>query len=307
MTPADPSIVEGDPPLVSVGIPVYNEAGRLEAVVEQLLNQSHGNLELIISDNASDDATESIGRRLGESDVRIVYVRQPRNIGAFANFRFVLEKATGPYFMWAAADDSWDPTYVEKNLAALREDPTLVGSVSKARWIRGGSDAGLTAGTWELRGSERKKAARYVRYARDNSRFYGVFVRDVLLAAYPPRDFHAADIATMLGTLRRGDHGELNEVLLTRHRNDPMAYITTVDSTNTGWFSRRFPMMPLTRYALSDLRVPLSPTLVVFLLARNIYDHFRYAALHRSPYGAFARLVVKWSDRLRARAVGDDS
>ena len=305
MTSDSQSIVDGNSTLVSVGIPAYNEAERLETAVRQLLSQSYANLELIISDNASDDQTEAIGRRLGESDSRVVYVRQSRNIGPIANFRYVLEAATGAYFMWAAPDDEWDPTYVEKNLARLLDDQALVCSVSKVRWIRDGSDAGLTSGTWPLRGSERKKTGSYLRYARDNSRFYGVFIRDVLLSAYPPRDFFAADIATMLGTLGHGDHGELDEVLMTRNRNDPMGYISMVDSTNTGWLSRWFPMLPLTRYALSDLGIPLSPTTVGILLARNIYDHFRYAALHRTPYGAFARLILKISSRLRARAVGD--
>jgi glycosyltransferase involved in cell wall biosynthesis len=292
---------------VSVGVPVYNEAASLESAVHDLLRQTHPNIEVVISDNASLDDTESIARRLEQSDTRVVYVRQPHNIGAAANFRDVLRKATGEFFMWAAADDRWDPAYVERNLANLNANPRLVGSVSKVRWAAGGASEGLASGTGPLQGTSKRKVARYLRYARDNSRFYGLYRREVLVGAYPDMDFFAIDIATMLGTLTVGDHGELDEVLMTRRRNDPATYVSLVDVTAADWLSRWFPMLPCTRYALRDLRIPLSPVIVAFLVARNVYDHFRYAAQHRSVYGSFARLVMRGADPLRARTVDDRS
>lgn len=292
-------------PLVSIGVPVYNEAASLESAVHDLLGQTHTNIEVIISDNASLDGTESVARRLAQTDARVVYVRQPQNVGAAANFRHVLRKGTGEFFMWAAADDRWDPVYIERNLANLRGNPSLVGSVSKVRWADGGASQGLASGTRPVQGSLRRKVALYLRYARDNSRFYGLYRREALVGAYPDMDFFAIDIATMLGTLSEGDHGELDEVLMTRSRNDPETYIFLVDVTAADWVSRWFPMLPCTRYALRDLRIPLSPAIVAFLAARNLYDHFRYAAQHRSLYGAFARLVVKGVDPLRAQAVDD--
>lgn len=292
-------------PLVSIGVPVYNEESSLESALQDLLAQTHTNIEVIISDNASLDGTESIGRRMADSDQRVVYARQPQNLGPAGNFRWVLTRATGEFFMWAAADDRWDPAYVARNLANLLANPGLVGSVSKVRWAADGAGSGMAAGTGPLQGAPRTKVARYLRHARDNSRFYGLYRREALAAAYPDSDFYAADIATMMGTLLRGDHAELDEVLMTRSRSDPSSYVASVDDTANSWLSRWLPMLPFTRYALRELRIPLSPTTVALLLVRNVYEHFRYAAQHRSVYGSFARLAVKATDPMRARTVGD--
>jgi len=92
-------------PKVSIGMPVYNGSPFIREALDSLLNQTFTDFELIISDNASTDETESICREYAAKDPRIRYVRQPENRGALLNFRFVLDEAVGTYFMWAAADD----------------------------------------------------------------------------------------------------------------------------------------------------------------------------------------------------------
>lgn len=47
---------------VSVGFPVYNGGDNVCEVLDELLNQTHQNIELIISDNCSTDSTESVCR-----------------------------------------------------------------------------------------------------------------------------------------------------------------------------------------------------------------------------------------------------
>lgn len=99
-------------PMVSVGMPVYNGERFIREAMESLLAQSFADFELIISDNASLDATESICRSYAAQDSRIRYVRQKDNIGALPNFQFVLNEARGEYFMWAACDDIWDKNWI---------------------------------------------------------------------------------------------------------------------------------------------------------------------------------------------------
>ena len=41
-------------------------------------------------------------------------------MGALPNFNFVLEQAKSKYFMWAEADDKWEPTFIEKNVEKKR-------------------------------------------------------------------------------------------------------------------------------------------------------------------------------------------
>lgn len=117
-------------PAVSIGLPVYNGAETIADVLECLVTQTFENFELIISDNASTDETEDICRRYLESDQRIHYIRQPRNIGAEKNFRYVFESSKGEYFMWAASDDIRSNNYIEHNLIFLRSHPDYVASTS---------------------------------------------------------------------------------------------------------------------------------------------------------------------------------
>lgn len=104
---------------VSIGMPVYNGEKYIQSALDSLLRQSYAEFELIISDNASTDSTESICRLYAGKDSRIKYFRQPYNFGAAANFQFVLDKARGTYFMWAACDDKWSPDWIETMHGAL--------------------------------------------------------------------------------------------------------------------------------------------------------------------------------------------
>jgi glycosyltransferase involved in cell wall biosynthesis len=101
---------------VSIGMPVYNGNKYIREALDSLLSQTHSNFELIISDNASTDATEMICREYLKRDVRISYIRQEKNLGPIWNFNFVLQLAQGEYFMWAAHDDIWDKDWLSKLL-----------------------------------------------------------------------------------------------------------------------------------------------------------------------------------------------
>ena len=120
----------GCEPVVSIGMPVFNGARTLPAALDSLLAQSFANFELIISDNASTDKTESICRDYAARDKRIQYVRQPENIGATANFKFVFDEAASEYFMWAACDDTRSSDFLEVNVRFLAANPDYVASAS---------------------------------------------------------------------------------------------------------------------------------------------------------------------------------
>lgn len=100
-------------PLVSVGIPTYNRPDGLRRTLACITGQKYKNLEIIVSDNASPGVeTEKVVREVSVTDPRIQYHKQPRNMGPFFNFFFVLKQATGEYFMWAADDDEWDKDFI---------------------------------------------------------------------------------------------------------------------------------------------------------------------------------------------------
>ncbi len=109
-------------PLVTIGLPVFNGAATLAAALETLVRQDYPNLQIIISDNASTDGTLAICEEFAREDPRIHIIRKQVNEGAVANFRTVLDAAEGEFFMWAAADDYWYPTFISRLLPALRAD-----------------------------------------------------------------------------------------------------------------------------------------------------------------------------------------
>src|SRR3954469_4021543 len=94
-------------PLVTVGLPVYNGMPQLRTAVESLLRQTYANLQIVICDNASEDATEAYCRALVQVHPHVRYLRHARNLGPVENFREVLEQSAGEFFMWAAHDDKW--------------------------------------------------------------------------------------------------------------------------------------------------------------------------------------------------------
>ncbi len=111
---------------VSVGVPIRNGALRIGDALDSILNQSMRDIEIIISDNASTDATEEVCRAYVARDSRITYYRQPALIPVGENFMFVLAKAKAPYFMWAAHDDLRAPDFIENLLASLESDDAAV-------------------------------------------------------------------------------------------------------------------------------------------------------------------------------------
>lgn len=122
-------------PLVSIGLPVYNGEQFLGKAITTLLSQDYSNFELIISDNNSQDSTANICREFEAADPRIRYIRQAENHGSPWNFTFVLEQSQGDYFMWAAHDDMWDPTYISKCLCTLEAHPEAVLCCSEVNFI----------------------------------------------------------------------------------------------------------------------------------------------------------------------------
>lgn len=113
-------------PLVSIGLPVRNGGRFLQETLTSLLQQTLGEFELIISDNASTDDTGPICKELTQTDPRIRYYRQDRNIGGPGNWNFVFRKARAPYFKWASANDLCAPDFLVRCLNVMESNERVV-------------------------------------------------------------------------------------------------------------------------------------------------------------------------------------
>jgi glycosyltransferase involved in cell wall biosynthesis len=115
--PADPGDLE---PLVSVLIPAYNAASTLAETVASVCGQTYRNLDIIVVDDGSADATFAVASRLSKEDPRIRVLRQD-NAGVAAARNLALRHAVGPLVAPVDADDLWHPTKIERQLRRMRE------------------------------------------------------------------------------------------------------------------------------------------------------------------------------------------
>lgn len=92
-------------PKVSIGLPVRNGANFLGATLDSLLSLEFTDFEIVVSDNASHDATPLILADYARKDARIRVCRQDTPLPAIENFNFVLNEARGGLFCWNAHDD----------------------------------------------------------------------------------------------------------------------------------------------------------------------------------------------------------
>lgn len=114
------------PPPLTIGLPVYNGERFLRDALASILGQTFTDFVLVISDNASTDATVEIIEEHAARDKRIVLLRSETNRGAAWNYNCVFAECQSPYFKWAAADDMLAPTCVERLLAVLEASPPTV-------------------------------------------------------------------------------------------------------------------------------------------------------------------------------------
>ncbi|HEV3223252.1 MAG TPA: glycosyltransferase family 2 protein [Puia sp.] len=102
-------------PLVTIGIPTYNRPEGLYRTLESITAQTFKNIEIIVSDNCSENKmVKDVIDKFRSLDSRIISFTQETNIGVIDNFKFVLQKSTGDYFMWAADDDEWSTEFISE-------------------------------------------------------------------------------------------------------------------------------------------------------------------------------------------------
>jgi len=190
-------------PQVSIGMPVYNGEKFIREALDSLLAQTFTDFELIISDNASIDGTEAICREYAVRDARIRYERQASNLGATANFKFVLDEAIGTYFMWAANDDIWSKEWLEAMCRNIKKNDA--GIYGYARFIKDNKEIRVCHPKFFKKG---KYAKFFLSFNNKALFIYGVFKTDLLREGTKKmlgQNCLGFDHALLLGMLKYGD------------------------------------------------------------------------------------------------------
>lgn len=98
--------------LVSVILPVYNKIKYLPTTLPSLLSQTYRDFELIAVDDGSTDGSGDFLDRLAKTDSRVKVIHQP-NAGVSAARNAALDRASGDYIVFADADDTVCPDWLE--------------------------------------------------------------------------------------------------------------------------------------------------------------------------------------------------
>ena len=112
-----------DRPLVSVCVPAYNGERWIAGALESAVGQTYEELEIVVADNASTDASVELARAVDDPRIRVERARE--TIGAVANHNRAIRLSRGAFVKFLHADDLLLPTCVEEMVALAREDESI--------------------------------------------------------------------------------------------------------------------------------------------------------------------------------------
>ena len=120
-------------PLVTVICSAYSAESTLGYAIRSLLAQTHGNLEVLLCDDASQDRTFEVASALAKTDPRVRLFRSNANQGTYNVRNALIPLARGKYVTFHDGDDFALPERIERQLIALRESGA---KACVANWVR---------------------------------------------------------------------------------------------------------------------------------------------------------------------------
>lgn len=142
---SNPDLVSYPPiqngPLVSVLMTSYNSEKYIETAIRSILEQTYSNIELIVSDDASTDATPEVLKRLENEDQRVKVILNTQNSGTYIAKNRALLSASGKYVAFQDSDDWSHPDRIAKSISVLEARRDIVGLTTD--WLRMTNDGSL--------------------------------------------------------------------------------------------------------------------------------------------------------------------
>ncbi len=114
-------------PLVTIGIPTFNQEKYIQEAIETSLAQDYANLQVIVADDCSTDNTANIaGKYL--SDLRFKYYRNSHNLGRVGNYKKLLyEYALGAWYVNLDGDDFLsDNSFINTAIDCISKNKDIV-------------------------------------------------------------------------------------------------------------------------------------------------------------------------------------
>ena len=220
-------------PLVTVGIPVFNGEKFMKRRLDSILNQTYQNFQILISDNRTNDLTSKICSDYQKKENKIKYYRQQKNLGFVKNFNYLIKNTQTKYFVMAAVDDLWEPTFLEENIKILESNEKIVGSIGEVKYFGNISNKNnspkiveklkkiirkqdvniLEKHVRSVSGEYNQKVDSYLRF-NQGSFVYGLYRTKVIQKNIILGPLMAWDLAFILNILKFGDLHVIDQVLL---------------------------------------------------------------------------------------------
>jgi glycosyltransferase involved in cell wall biosynthesis len=118
---------------ITVGIPVFNMANFIPEAIKSVLNQTYQDFELLILDDASTDNLIEVLSQF--QDPRIKFLKFDENRGTIQAINQMAAMGTGVFYVSLAADDTIEPTFLERCLREFKTDPWLEFVASQTDFI----------------------------------------------------------------------------------------------------------------------------------------------------------------------------
>ncbi|WP_434762338.1 glycosyltransferase [Vibrio fortis] len=109
-------------PLVSVIITTFNRVDLLKRAIESVLEQDYPNIEIIIADDCSTDATGSVVKELMKVHENLFYCRTSTNSGANVARNLAISNSKGYYITGLDDDDYFSPNRVSSLVDSFDPD-----------------------------------------------------------------------------------------------------------------------------------------------------------------------------------------
>lgn len=110
---------------VSVIIPCYNQGKYVEEAINSVINQTYSNIEIICINDCSTDNSSEIITELCKKYKNIVFLDEKENLGVVKARNKAISIAQGEYILPLDADDTIEPSYIEKAVKILEENPKI--------------------------------------------------------------------------------------------------------------------------------------------------------------------------------------
>lgn len=250
-------------PKVSVGLPVHNGENYLRQALESIVQQDYTDFELIISDNASTDATPEICREFTAKDPRIRYYRNETNIGASGNINRVVALARGQFFKWAFHDDIHLPGFLRRCVEVFDEAPPSVVLVAPRAEVIDANGKCLHWPVERLHAAHRRphqRIAEVIRNVHYATAQFGLTRADVMRKTRLSAGFYGTDYVFLVELALMGEFREVPEVLFqTRFYQGVSTQLYKSPEELAAWFDpskkfRRSFLPPVVRLGVEYLR-----------------------------------------------------